>query len=238
MRLLIADDHTLFRDALAQYIERFDPIIEVVLVSDFYQVKDALEKDSAYDLVMLDLRMPGMKGLEGLRYVRTHYPDKAVSLMSGVAETQDVREALDAGAVGYFPKTMSGKKFMGAINQVLEGERFIPIDSDSDNFAPAYYEDEPQGSDGDSHRNGKGSTGDDFRTIDDIGFTPREFEVLSHLLKGESNKEIANALQLQVVTVKLHVRGVCRKLDAKNRMHAAIKAKELGVLEYANAGHK
>lgn len=227
MKLLIADDHTLFRDALVQYIERAEPSAEVVLARDFYQVEEKLAQDSSYDLILLDMRMPGMRGLEGLRHVTENYPENAVALMSGVAEPEDVRHALDLGVSGYFPKTMTGKGFIAAIRQVLDGGRFVPVDKKTETFAPSYHGDmeEP---DSDAEADAAG----EFKTVEDIGFTPREVDVLSHLLQGESNKEIAHALDLQVVTVKLHVRGICRKLNAKNRTQAAMKARELGIIKY------
>ncbi|MCB1783253.1 MAG: response regulator transcription factor [Alphaproteobacteria bacterium] len=228
MKILIADDHTLFRDALIHYIERSAPDFEIQIAKDFYQVQEILEEDSTQDLILLDLRMPGMKGLEGLRYIRENFPQCATALMSGVAEEEDVKQALDYGAIGYFPKTMSGKGFVSGINKVLAGERFIPVDPVNGGYAPSYYgaQERPPEDEADK-RDGI------YSTIDEIGFTPRENQVLTHLIKGESNKEIARALDLQVVTVKLHVRGICRKLGAKNRTHAAMKAKDLELLKYA-----
>lgn len=216
MKLLIADDHTLFRDALVQYIERSDPMSSVTLAKDLHQALDILEQNQHQDLVILDLRMPGMDGMDGFKKMKERFPDMRVALMSGVAEEQDVRQALEHGAVGYFPKTMSGKSLLKAIKQVVEGEVFVP-ESKNTAFMPSYYGAPPV--------SGSGAAPIDS----DISFTPRETEVLSYLVDGASNKEIARALDLQIVTVKLHVRGVCRKLDAKNRTQAALKAKELGV---------
>ncbi|MGH1375751.1 MAG: response regulator [Alphaproteobacteria bacterium] len=218
MKLLIADDHTLFRDALVQYIERSDPMSSVTLAKDFFQALEILEQNPSQDLVVLDMRMPGMNGLQGFRIMKDKFPDQPVALMSGVAEPRDVQEALDFGAVGYFPKTMSGKALLQAIQTVVDGEKFIPEDKKSNVFMPSYYADPEKSESISTFLEGK-----------DIHFTPRELEVLSYLVDGASNKEIALALDLQIVTVKLHVRGVCRKLDAKNRTQAALKAKELGV---------
>ncbi len=216
MKLLIADDHTLFRDALVQYIERSDPMSSVMLAKDFYQAMDILEQNSHQDLVILDLRMPGMFGMEGFKQMKLRFPDISVALMSGVAEPKDVRAALDLGAVGYFPKTMSGKGLLGAIQQVIAGDIYVPEGKKTE-FMPSYYADATIE---DSAKN---------TDIDEVNLTPRETEVLSYLVDGASNKEIARALDLQIVTVKLHVRGICRKLEAKNRTQAALKAKELGV---------
>ena len=219
MKLLIADDHTLFRDALVQYIERSNPASTVVLAKDFNEAFEMLKKDSEQDLVVLDLRMPGMEGLQSFLTLKENFPALRVALMSGVAEEEDVQRALDYGAVGYFPKTMSGRALLKAIEQVVAGEKFIPKGKNS-TYMPSYYADEEPSLNGASDMKAE--------------FTPRESEVLSYLLDGASNKEIARALDLQVVTVKLHVRGICRKLGAKNRTQAALKAREMGFKPFSH----
>lgn len=224
MKLLLADDHTLFRDALVQYIERAEPGAEVLLAKDLPGAVEFLAAGQEPDLVLLDLKMPGMHGLEGLKSVRATYPTIPVALMSGVAEPQDVKAAMDMGAVGYFPKTLSGKALLKAIQLVLAGERFLPIDRETNEVMPSYYNGGyPSAGGRASYGQGAASNG----AADNL--TPRESEVLTYLLRGASNKEIAASLNLQVVTVKLHVRGICRKLGAKNRTQAALKAKELGL---------
>lgn len=225
MKLLLADDHTLFRDALIQYIERTDSGADVTVAKDFYEAMDAMEKRPDQDLILLDLRMPGMNGMEGFRNMRERYPDVPVGLISGVAEEEDVNAAMNLGAVGYFPKTLSGKALLQAIQLVLAGERFVPLDHETNAIMPAYHDDGEQKN---GFSNGAQSA---YRAkAENINLTPRETEVLSYLAQGASNKEIARALDLQVVTVKLHVRGVCRKLGAKNRTQAALTARELGLV--------
>lgn len=217
MKLLIADDHALFRDALVQYIERSDPDSTVTLAKDLKEALHCLDNDPHQDLVILDLRMPGMHGLEGVKRVRERYPDVQVALMSGVAEEKDVQSALDLGVCGYFPKTLSGRALLSAIRHVVEGDVFVPGGlEENQTFMPSYYSDQQ-------------STINNVKSIKDLNLTPRESEVLTYLVDGAANKEIARALDLQIVTVKLHVRGICRKLNAKNRTQAALLAKELGV---------
>ncbi len=227
MKLLLADDHTLFRDALVQYIERAEPEAEIVLAKDLHGVFDHLKScNISPDLILLDLKMPGMNGMEGLARLRREYPDLAVSLMSGTAESEDVKMAMELGVMGYFPKTLSGKALLKAIQFVLSGEKFLPIDRDNNEVMPAYYDSGRGGSSIPpySHINGDGNGNHNAGNL-----TVREREVLSYLLEGASNKEIARALDLQVVTVKLHVRGIFRKLGAKNRTQAALRARELGL---------
>lgn len=218
MKLLIADDHTLFRDALVQYIERAEPDASVSLAKDFYQAIDILEENPHHDLVVLDLRMPGMNGMNGFETMKERFPDIRVALMSGIAEDNDVKRALDLGAVGYFPKTLSGKALLSGIQSVIQGSVFVPEGKKS-SFMPAYYADLPE------KKSGQGSVD----LPEDVNLTNREREVLSFLADGVSNKEIASALNLQIVTVKLHVRGVCRKLGVSNRTQAALMAREMGI---------
>jgi two-component system, NarL family, nitrate/nitrite response regulator NarL len=217
MKLLLADDHTLFRDALVQYIERAEPGARVMLARDFPEALKVMNDWPDQDLVLLDLQMPGMNGLEGFRTMREAYPETPLALMSGVAEAEDVKAAMDLGAVGYFPKTLSGKALLKAIQLVLAGEKFLPLDQYTNAMMPAYYGEKTEKDD--PFSDGRGDAGKAS-----FNLTPREGDVLEFLIKGASNKEIANALGLQIVTVKLHVRGICRKLGAKNRTQAALIA--------------
>ena len=229
MKLLIADDHALFRDTLTEYIHRVEPDAEVLVAGDLQSVLSYIEADEIPDLILLDYFMPGMNGLKGLEQLKEEYPDIDVVLMSGMVESDIVEEAIGLGIVGYFPKTMSGKAFIRGIQMVLAGERFFSLDPEARRLMPSYYADvnieeclpkDPK----DLEENRKNVN----------RLSAREREVLSFLLKGSSNKEIANVLDLQEVTIKLHVRGVCRKLGAKNRTQAALIAKECGFEQHAS----
>ncbi len=225
MKLLVADDHTLFRDALLQYIERAEPEAETLLANDLQGAFSYLEAGEKPDLILLDYRMPGMNGLKGLEKLRKSYPDFRVVMMSGVVELPEIQEAIDLGIVGYFPKTMSGKAFIKAIQLVATGEKFFSFDSEAHSLMPSYYADHEDKKYTGS--NGQGSTASAEKNAELLEkLSEREKEVLSYLVNGDSNKEIANKLDLQVVTVKLHVRGICRKLGAKNRTQAALIAQE------------
>jgi DNA-binding NarL/FixJ family response regulator len=206
MRVLLADDHNLVRDALKNYIERLEPSVEILTAESLGDALAVVERSQPLDLVILDLKMPGMLGLEGLKEMRTRLPDLPVVIMSGGASQEDVRAALDMGARGYLPKTLSGPAMVSAIKLILAGERFVPFDafgSPSPGAAPPPHATEA------------------------AALTQREREVLDYLKDGLSNREIARALALQEVTIKLHIRGICRKLGAKNRTQAALRAQEL-----------
>ena len=208
MRIILADDHVLVRDALKSYIERLAEDAVVLAVSSFPEAYSLAQQEVEVDLVILDLRMPGMNGLEGLTRMRSLRPRTPVVIMSGLARPQDISEALEAGAAGFFPKTLNGAALVSAVRLVLAGERFVPSTdhAGSTDAAATVVENEATNS-----------------------LTTREREVLDLLTKGLSNKEIARKLELQEVTIKLHVRGICRKLGAKNRTQAAVRARVLGL---------
>ncbi len=130
MRVLLADDHDLVRDALKDYVERLDGTIAVVTANGLPQAMAAVEKsisaENGFDVVLLDLNMPGMDGLNGLERMVQRLPDTPVCLISGTMERRDVMRALDIGAAGFLPKTLSGKALLNALRLIEAGEVFVP----------------------------------------------------------------------------------------------------------------
>ncbi len=222
MKILLADDHALFRDAITHYIESAEPDARMIPARDFPGVTKALAANGDVDLIMLDLRMPGMNGLKGLETLRKNYPDIPVVLLSGFAEKADVSGAMALGACGYFPKTLSGKNMLQAIYKVMQGERFLPMEYQTNTIMPSHFDD------------GTPSVIEKLPNMPPgVKLTRREKQVLEFLLRGIPNKDIADALGLKVVTVKLHVRGICRKLGVKNRTQAALLAQQSGLASHA-----
>ncbi|WP_316015091.1 response regulator transcription factor [Roseobacter sp. HKCCA0434] len=200
MRLLLADDHELVRDTIVAFLDQ-QPDFTVVAVSDLPQALARVEE--GFDLVLLDYDMPGMEGLTGLARMR-EASDAPVAILSGSADRGVAQQALDQGAVGFVPKTMGAKSLVNAIRFMAEGEVYAPVKFMTE--APA----------------------DPPHPLAEI-LTEREMQVLDGLCRGLSNKEIAREIDLQEVTVKLHVKTACRKLDAKNRTQAALAAKAAGL---------
>jgi DNA-binding NarL/FixJ family response regulator len=216
MHLLIADDHTLFRDALVEFMRREDASAQIAVAKSLPEAMAQMAGLGSVDLVLLDLRMPGMAGVEGVADFLAKYPQQKVAILSGTAEEEDVKGALERGAVAYFPKTMSAASLVRAIKLVMEGERYVPLSQQGSQVMPSHYGDAPAA-----------------KTVDSevlSSLTPREREVLVFLGRGVSNKEIARDLNLQLPTIKLHVASVCRKLGVKNRTQAALIAQTSGLV--------
>jgi len=211
MKILLADDHILFKDALNQFIKALRPTWKLTLCSDLDQAYKFLENDNSYDLILLDLRMPGMNGLDGLKQIKSTFSDLVIGILSGVAEEQQIKKAINLGAQAYFPKTLSGKSLINAIETLMRtGQPYIPLSPDGTKIMPSYYDDKYNN----DHHYHKAL----------LKLTKREKEVLLFLAQGFSNQNIADNMAIQVATVKLHVSGVCKKLKVDNRTQAAIIA--------------
>ena len=200
MRVLIADDHDLVRDMLAMLLQSSGDI-ETSTAADLQQACDLIDSQAHYDLIMLDLNMPGMNGLDGLRHAMALHGGQRVALLSGTATREIAQDALELGAAGFVPKTLTAKSMINAVRFMVMGEQFVPIDFLT---TPALADAHP--------------------LADKL--TPREMQMLKGLTEGKSNKEIARDFEISEPTVKLHMKTLYRKLDASNRTQAAMIAHE------------
>ena len=198
--ILLADDHDLVRDTIAAYLETVDDfhVQTAANLDSALELKRGLE---SFDLLILDYNMPGMDGLAGLDRARNAFPATKIALMSGVANLEVANKAMTQGAHGFIPKSLTAASLVNAIKFVLSGERYFPFDFGSDTNAS-----EPTGVLG--------------------TLSKREMQTLEQLCAGLSNKAIARNLEIQEVTVKLHVKNVLAKLGVSNRTQAALLAKE------------
>jgi DNA-binding NarL/FixJ family response regulator len=207
VKILIADDHTLFRDGLRYVLAQLDEGVEILEAKDCTEALALVSSRPDLELVLLDLAMPGMDGLAGLRVLRARRPSVPVVILSASEEPADVRHALDAGAMGFIPKASGSAVMLGALRLVLSGGVYLP---------PAYLE-----------RSQSGRTPITASSADTLGLTPRQHDVLRLLGRGQSNKEIARVLGLAEGTVKLHISAILRALDVPNRTSAVIAAARL-----------
>lgn len=203
---LIADDHDLFIDLLATHIGRTWPDTPVYKATSVDGALEQLAQHPEIDIALLDIVMPGMDGLGGLARIKQARPDMPVALLSGQSERALIEEGLQMGAAGFVPKTISGEALIQAIRLMKSGEIYVPYALMSRQPAAAA---EP---------------------VDD-GLSQREAQVLDGLWRGLSNKEIARELDLQEVTVKLHLRRLYRKFECRNRTEALRIGLERGILK-------
>lgn len=207
LRVLIADDHELFRSGLKQLLVDSLGATDVREAETLDQAIEQLTNDGAGDLVLVDLRMPGMSGAEDLAALRDGFPDAKIAVVSAWEERPEIFAALSAGVHGYIPKSLPSQEIANAIKSVLDGRIFVP---------PAI---------------GKRGAGEPLEgpppaaaaTTDKL--TLRQKEVLNELLKGQSSKEIARSLGIAEGTVKIHLAAIYRALGVRTRAEAIVKLK-------------
>ncbi|WP_331250183.1 response regulator transcription factor [Rhodovulum sulfidophilum] len=199
IKVLVADDHELLRDTLELYFQQSDGV-DADFVGDYPSALEKMQGETEYDLVLLDYSMRGMNGLEGLKAALDVAGSNRVALMSGIAPRDVAAEALNLGAAGFVPKTLSAKSLLSAVRFMAEGERYAPIDflmgEDQTSLANPLAE----------------------------KLLSREVQVLRRLRAGMSNKEIARELGVTEPTVKLYLKSLFRKINVNNRTQAALFA--------------
>lgn len=203
MRILLADDHPLYADALQTLVERTIAGASLTVVCDLQSADQALAASGPYDLAILDVQMPGGDGTAGIERLLSRYPETPLLVISGAAAPAEISRLIRLGVRGFVPKSLPSKVVAAALQVVISGGTYVPAD-----YAQSTRPAPPAGEAA-------------------AGLTPRETEVLSLLAAGRSNKEIGRALSLQEITVKLHVRNIFRKLQVRNRVQAANAATRL-----------
>jgi DNA-binding NarL/FixJ family response regulator len=205
-RLLIADDHPLYRGALREAVNGLFERIDIAEAGTFNEVTELLERGSEVDLVLLDLTMPGVRGFSGLMYLRAQYPGVPVIVVSANDDPAAIRHCMEFGASGFIPKTLGVEAMRGAISRILSGGVWTPPDVDL-------------------------SAGSDAETAALIArmatLTPQQVRVLMMLSEGLLNKQIAYQLGVSEATVKAHVSAILQKLGVESRTQAVIAAAKI-----------
>ncbi len=224
VRILLADDHALFRDGLRSMLDD-EPGFEVVGEADNGRQAIELCHRVRPDIVLMDVRMPDMDGLEATRFIKEEHPSVAVLMVTMHENPDYLLQALGAGAAGYILKGSPGTRLVNAIQRMIEGESPLNQELAAEllrRIADGRRTEEV----GPSPAAPRGRQ-DPLRTA----LTPRETEVLGLLARGQSNPEIAQTLTISKATAKVHVERIIRKLGVSDRTQAAVRAIELGILE-------
>ncbi|MBB4267299.1 LuxR C-terminal-related transcriptional regulator [Roseospira visakhapatnamensis] len=230
MRILIADDHELFRDGLRLVLDDLDPNLEIVEASTFDEALARAGEPPPPDLVLMDLVMPGMAWNEGLSALKQAVGAAPVVVLTATEDRRLVLDAVRLGAAGFIPKTSSGKVMIGALRLVLSGGVYLPPALLEDREVAALQQALPLQAMTMTPPEGIA------RPIASVPLTPRQREVLALLGQGQSNKEIARALGLSEGTVKLHVTAILKALKVNNRTGAVVAAARLGLAPSSSAG--
>ena len=208
MKILLADDHPLFREGVKPVLHKLDRKVELVEAVDYPSAFEAMHRAGEVDLALLDLYMPGMAGLDGVARFRVAFPDIPVVVLSAAEERDDIQTLLAAGALGYITKSSPSDVILAALRVVLSGGVYLPP-----SMADQY--------DGESPPVPNLSQ---YPTL-----TSRQVEVLRELAKGRSNKQIGEALDVMEGTVKIHMAAIFRILKVNNRTEAVLVAQKMGL---------
>lgn len=213
-KFLIIDDHPLFREALHSAVKLAYPNSETLDAASLDEACVLLD-DSGFDLALLDLSIPGVKGMDGLLRLRTHYPRLPVVVVSGAEDPQIIAQVMAYGAAGFIPKSSKKTTLAWAIQQVMNGAVYVP-----ENYNDAVD---------------KSIDNQTRKMIERLSsLTPQQIRVLQMICNGLLNKQIAYELNVGETTVKAHVSEILRKLCVSSRTKAVIEVKRLEALGAAN----
>jgi two-component system, NarL family, nitrate/nitrite response regulator NarL len=214
VRIVFADDHNLIRESIIPYLMRLADKVEILQASNVAEAEKHLRSGPA-DLVILDLQMPGMTNLDGIDAIKRVSKSARIAILSGFYDKRTITLALEKGVNGFIPKTTTGNSLLNALRIILDGETFVPS-AVMDDDGPSLFGQDQRPTEID--KDGK------------LGhLTEREIEILKDLVVGKTNKEIANKLSLQEITIKVHMRNIYRKIGADNRADAVRISMEAGL---------
>ncbi|RTL43280.1 MAG: response regulator transcription factor [Burkholderiales bacterium] len=239
MRVLLVDDHTLFREGIALLLRPLVQPLETWEAGSCEEAVDVIDQRGAADLVLIDLGLPGASGLEGVKRLRESHPEMPVVVMSSADDKDTVLAALDAGAMGFIPKSSTSAVMIGALKLILAKGIYLPPSvflaarSPGPASAPATAAAAPAPpAFPAAQASAIGAT--TVRPVD-LGLTQRQAEVLHLLLQGKPAKLIGRELDLSLSTVKAHTSAVLRALNVTTRTQAVVAAGRLGLRFDASA---
>jgi DNA-binding NarL/FixJ family response regulator len=213
MKLILADDHTLFRNGLTLLLKAECPKCEIWEADTLDAALVQAEAHAEAEAVLLDLNMPGMNGVQGIRRFAELHPELPLVILTGAEEPRTINEVLSAGACGFIPKSSTPGVMLSAINLVLSGGTYIPPQLLSSPAIAANHSAVPKA-----------------RERAQAQLTERQMQVLKLLAEGKPNKAICRELGIEAGTAKAHIASIFRALDAFNRTEAVAQAKQLGLI--------
>ncbi len=205
MKLLLIDDHALFREGVAALVEQRMPDVALQLAGDLNGARSVLAEHPDCRLALLDLGLPDSHGLDGIARLRELAPALPIVVLSADDRPETVLGAIDRGAAGFIPKSADSAAFAAALREVLEGRVHLPRQA-------LLGADTAQADDGEA-----------------LGLSPRQVDVLRLLVEGRSNKMIMRELELSESTVKTHLHAIFRRLGVSSRTQAVVVAARLGL---------
>lgn len=208
MKILLADDHALFRDGLILNIKQQNIDAEINSSGSYREALDALKNAPYPEAIILDLDMPDMSWQQGLPLLQKTSPKSKIIIVSAIEDAAVIKQVMNKGVKGYIPKRLEPKVIMAAIKLVLEGGTYLP----------------PQLLKNISDKKTKNK---DKKSL----LTPRQKEVLQYIAQGLSNKQIAYEMQISEATVKLHINALLKALKANNRTQALVMAQKLDIIK-------
>ena len=213
-RVLIADDHPLFREALSDIVRSvYEEDVACLEVCNVAETLAATDNGDIFDMILLDLLLPGAEGFSCLISLRNKLPSTPIVIVSSTDHDETVRESFSYGAMGYLPKSSSREVMRNALRLVRSGNSYIPSQA--------------LGGGGERSPEQLPPAGTPAIEADKASLTPRQMAVLELLAEGKPNKVIAYELDISEITVKAHVSAILRKLQVNNRLQAVIAAKNL-----------
>lgn len=198
MKILIIDDHALFRDGLKLVLEDLDTDINVFEAGSYEAAKVIVDEQNDIDLVLLDLGLPEISYIDALIAIRQQLPDSLVVILSGTEDHRMIERALQHGARGYIPKSSPAKIMLNALQLVISGGIYIPPEILQNDSAGIITDEKDPGD----------------------NLTPRQRDVLQQLADGKSNRDIGKVLNLTESTVRAHVAAILKTFNVSNRTQA------------------
>lgn len=213
LKLLVVEDHALVREGLVRLLGQIEEGATVLESEDFESALTVLDNEGEFDLVLLDLALPGIDGFAGLDILRRRYPAMPVAVVSAFDDMPTITRVLNLGASGFIPKAFSGEALLSAVREILAGNIFRPSGQqgarldDATPVPPSKISVRP----------------------DEIGITDRQAQVLALMVRGLSNRDIADQLELSEGTVKIHATAVFKALGVNSRTQALVAVARYGI---------